>query len=372
MRYDVGIIGLGAMGSAAAWALSLRGARIVGLDQYAPGHALGSSHGKTRIIRSVYSEGNVYDALVREAYAGWSRIAREHGRQFFRRTGGMDISLQPDGIFNDALAAAMASGKAFEVLEGLALEARFPAIDLGGRGRAVYNADAGLLDSDDASAWMREQARARGAVLKGETAVTGWQRTRAGFRLETAQSAYECRKLVLAAGAWTGRILPALAPVCVPERQVIGWYETEGPGFDTLPLFQLETDLRERFYIFPPHKGQGLKAGLYNHRRERGFEHIAPRGVDDTDLDLLARGLALCLPGASRIPVETAECRFTNAPGDRFIMGPMPGDRDLILLSPCSGHGYKFAPAIGEIAADLALETEPNVDLTEFSVERVV
>lgn len=372
MSYDVGIIGLGAMGSAAAWALACRGASVIGWDQYPLGHDKGSSHGSTRIIRRIYSEGALYDALVRQAYAGWDRIEREHGQAFFTKTGGLDLSVTTNGIFEDALAAALASGQPFEVLEGLELEQRFPAIDVGGRGRAVFNADAGVLDSDTASAWMRDDAIRRGARLIDQTPITGWTRTADGFRVETDGNTTEVRKLIVAAGAWCGELVPALRPALVPERQVIAWFEASTPEFDTLPIFQLETGERERYYFFPPHKGEGLKVGLYNHRRERGYEQITPRGVDTTDLDLLARGVSLCLPSAGQTPLASAECRFTNAPGDRFVMGSMPGDKDLILLSPCSGHGYKFVPAIGEIAADLALEAAPKVDLAEFAVERVL
>lgn len=372
MSYDVGIIGLGAMGSAAAWTLVCRGASVIGWDQYALGHDRGSSHGSTRIIRRIYSEGFLYDELVREAYAGWARIEHEHGQAFFTRTGGLDVSVTANGILEDALAAALASGQPFEVLEGLELEQRFPALELGGRGRAVFNADAGILDSDKASGWMRADAVERGATLLDQSPITGWTRTANGFRVAAGGTSTEVRKLIVAAGAWCGELIPALKPALVPERQVIAWFQAGTPEFDSLPIFQLETDERERYYFLPPHKGEGLKVGLYNHRRERGYDHITPRGVDPTDLDLLQKGVSLCLPSAGRDPLANAECRFTNAPGDRFVMGAMPGDNDLIILSPCSGHGYKFVPAIGEIAADLALEEEPEVDLTDFSVERVV
>lgn len=371
-QYDVCVIGLGAMGSAAAWHLARSGASVIGLDQFSLGHANGSSHGKTRIIRTVYSEGNVYDDLVAAAYRGWDDIARMAGQDFFRCTGGLDISLRRDGIFEDALAAALTSGHDFEVIEGLDLETRFPAIDLGGRGRAVFAPGSGLLDSDEASAWMREDAIRNGADLRGETPVSGWRREPDGFTVETVGEVIQCRKLVIAAGAWCGELVPSLKPVLVPERQVIAWYPADGPEFDTLPIFQLETEDRERYYFFPPHRGQGLKLGLYNHRRERGYQHIQARGVDEEDMALLDRGASLCLPTAGRSATETAECRFTNAPGDRFIMGCWPQDRDIILLSPCSGHGYKFAPVIGEIAARLVLERDTPVDIGAFAVERVV
>lgn len=371
MIHDLGIIGLGAMGSAAAYALSQRGASVIGFEQFAFGHDRGSSHGKTRIIRRIYSEGRLYNELIDAAYAGWAKISREAGRDFFHRTGGMDISLCQAGIYEDALAAALSSGHAFEVLEGLDLETRFPMFDLGGRGRAVYSPDAGLLDSDAASAWMRERAAAQGAMLLDEMPIRSWARTAGGFRLETDRASYNCRKLILAAGAWIGELIPALKPVLIPERQVVAWYETDA-SLEGLPIFQLESEPRERFYAFPPHDGHGLKLGLYNHRRERGMAHVPPRGVDETDLALLERGLTACLPGIKPDPVEAVECRFTNAPGDRFVIGTMPQDNDLIILSPCSGHGYKFTPAIGEIAADLALEEEPGVDMSAFSVGRVI
>ena len=219
---------------------------------------------------------------------------------------------------------------------------------------------------------MRDDAIERSARLFDQTPITGWTRTADGFRVEAGGTSTDVRKLIIAAGAWCGELVPALKPALVPERQVIAWFKADKPEFDTLPIFQLETDERERYYFFPPHKGEGLKVGLYNHRRERGYEQITPRGVDATDLDLLATGVSLCLPSAGRDPLAHAECRFTNAPGDRFVMGTLPSDKDLILLSPCSGHGYKFVPAIGEIAADLALEAAPKVDLAEFAVERVV
>lgn len=371
-RYDACVIGLGAMGSATAWHLARSGASVIGLEQFAFGHDRGSSHGRSRIIRTVYSEGNVYDALVSAAYRAWADIAGISGREFFRRTGGLDIALTSEGIFEDALAAALASGQDFEVIEGMELETRFPAIDVGGRGRAVYAPGSGLLDSDDACAWLRRDAIAQGADLRENIPVRGWSRTADGFSVETGQGVFECRKLVIAAGAWCAELLPALQPVLVPERQVIAWYPAGGPEFDTLPIFQLETEERERYYFFPPHRGQGLKVGLYNHRRERGFEHVASRGVDAEDLALLDRGVSMCLPSAGPVATETAECRFTNAPGDRFIIGPWPQDRDIILLSPCSGHGFKFAPVIGEIAANLVLEHDTPIDIGAFAVERVV
>ena len=371
-RYDVCVIGLGAMGSAAAWHLARRGASVVGLDQYAPGHDRGSSHGHTRIIRSVYFEGALYNDLVRAAYAAWSAIEEESGETFFHRCGGIDMSLRTDGVFEQALAAASASGYAYEVLEGHAIESRFPGFDFEGKARGVFAPDSGFLDSDDASNWMRSDAGRHGAVLKGGIEVFGWRRTQHGFAVETSDGDIEARKLILAAGAWTGHLLPELAAVQIPERQVLGWYPAPGADHAALPIFHIESMQGERYYGFPPHKGLGLKIGLYHHRNERGIDQIAARGIDDEDHRVLTAGLDLGLPGVDRTPQLLAECRFTMAPENRFIIGCWPDDPDVTVLAPCSGHGYKFAPVIGEIGACLALESETPVDIDAFSVSRVL
>jgi len=372
MIYDVCIIGLGAMGSATSWSLARAGVSVLGLDQYPAAHEYGSSHGETRIIRSVYFEGDIYTPLVRAAYTAWKTIETEHNQTFFRQTGGLDLSLKQDGVFEAALIAAQNGGFEHDVIEGSAIEARFPALDLGGKARAVWAPDSGLLDSDQASAWMREEAIRLGATHKHNTAVNHWNKTRDGFTIHTDKGEHTAKKLVIAAGAWMGKLLPALNPILTPERQVLAWYEASGPEFDTMPIFQLETKEAERYYAFPPHKGAGLKFGLYHHRRERGAEHITPRGPDDEDQRVLQEGLDICLPGVSRTPQRTAECRFVLAPDDRFIIDTWPDDKDITVLSPCSGHGYKFAPAIGDIAADLALERKPSIDISAFSVGRVL
>ncbi len=367
LHHEVGIVGLGAMGTAAAFSLARQGVSVCGFDRFGPGHDRGSSHGETRIIRSVYFEGGIYGPLVRAAYAAWAQLEAESGTPFFHRSGGLDISLRRDGVFEAALAAALASGQAFEVLEGLDLETRFPALDLKGRGRAVFAPDSGVLDSDRANSWMRSEARRLGARLQFDCAVGGWTRDVQGFTLETASGRARVEQLIVAAGAWVGQLLPQLAPVLIPERQVVGWYDAPGRELAALPIFQLESPQGGRYYAMPPHQGRGLKLGLYHHRGERGVDHIAPRGIDALDRGVLEAGLDLALPGVSRSAQRYMECRFTLAPDERFVIGTLPSDERLVILSPCSGHGYKFAPVIGEVAADLAMGRKPQIDITAFS-----
>jgi sarcosine oxidase len=372
MKYDVCVIGLGAMGTAATLELAARGASVIGLDQFGLGHDLGSSHGETRIIRSVYMEGNIYDPLLKAAYDGWHRFEKASGRKFLHLTGGLDISLVADGAFEAALEAATAGGHDHEILDGQALEARFPLFDLKGKARAVYAPGSGLLDSDAATMAMRTAAKRLGADLRGDFPVAGWTRSGSNFEIDTATGTIQAKKLIIAAGAWTGNLLPALKQVLIPERQVVGWYNVPDTGPQTIPIFQIETEARERFYGFPPHKGKGLKLGLFHHRYQRGRDYIDPKGIDGEDEHRLSEPARHYLRGINPKPQRLMECRFTLAPDDRFLIGPWPDDPDITLLSPCSGHGYKFVPAIGEIAADLAMETEPGIDIGPFSVERVL
>jgi sarcosine oxidase len=373
MHYDVCIIGLGAMGSATAWSLSTSGASVVGLDQFSLGHDKGSSHGETRIIRSVYFEGSVYTPLVRAAYAAWDRIHQQHGRQFLLITGGLDISLRQDSVYEAALTAARSGGFPHDVLDQADLARRFPMLDLPSNARAVWSPDSGLLDSDDATRWMRSEAIHNGADLRGETRVTGWSKTTAGYQIQTSTGPITARKLIIAAGAWAADLIPQLAPILTPERQVLCWYgQSDMSAYNDMPIFQYETEDSERYYAFPPHKGAGLKFGLYHHRRQRGSQYIKSSGVEPADKTALAEGLNQCLPGLSAHPQRYAECRFTLAPDDRFLIGLMPGDKDMVVLAPCSGHGYKFAPAIGDIATELALEKDVSVDVSGFALERVL
>jgi len=368
-EYDVCVIGLGAMGSATTWRLAEAGCSVIALEQFELGHARGSSHGDSRAIRSVYFEGGLYEGLVEAAYADWDAIAADHGERFLTRTGGLDISLVRDGIFEAARDAAQAAGAEHDVLEGAALSRRYPHFDFHGReARAVYAPDTGLLRCADSVAWFQAEAKRLGARLVEHCAVSSWRKAGGGYLVETSGEPVRAERLVIAAGGWIGRLLPQLAQRIVPERQVLAWFNA--PGLDGSPLYHLESEAG-RHYVFPPFGGRGAKAGLYHHREERG-EASAFRGVDERDVALVAEGLKRSLPDPPGPATDTMECIFTIAPDNRFIIGPWPQDEGVILLSPCSGHGFKFTPAIGRAAAELAMGRKTTVEVGQFGVEAVL
>ena len=369
MNCDVCIIGLGAMGSATTWRLAQAGLDVVGLEQFELGHALGSSHGDTRAIRSVYFEGGLYEGLVEAAYADWEEIAETRGERFLTRTGGLDISRIEGGIFEAARDAAEAAGAEHEALEGAALTARYPHFDFHGRAaRAVFAPDTGLLRCADSVAWFQAEARRLGARLIEKCTVSAWRKEDGRYVVETSGEPVRAERLVIAAGGWIGRLLPALAPSLVPERQVLAWFDA--PGLEGSPLYHLESEAG-RHYVFPPFGGRGVKAGLYHHRGERG-PAAAFRGADETDVALIAEGLKRSLPDPPGPATDVMECIFTIAPDNRFLIGPWPEDEGVILLSPCSGHGFKFTPAIGRAAAELAMGRRTTVEVGQFGAEAVL
>ncbi|MEN0653886.1 MULTISPECIES: N-methyl-L-tryptophan oxidase [Hyphobacterium] len=369
--YDSIVIGLGAMGSAAAWQMARRGASVLGLEQFAEGHGKGSSHGRTRVTRRIYSEGSLYMPLLNRAYALWAEMETESGETFLVRTGGLDIA--PDGAPSllNSIACAEAEGIAHEVLDTDSLRARWPEIRVPDGYIAVFAPESGQLRSDAANRWIREAARSCGAELRFETPVLDWRRVGDHIAVETASGTEIAKRVVIAAGAWAGTLLPDIDPALTVERQVVGWFAgLDGRSFNNTPVFQVEPDDDGRFYIQPGRNGEATKIGLYGHLGERGPEMRQGRAPDSRDEAVLRGGLARWLPAANG-PLETLqECRFTRTADDRFIIGQWPEDEAVTLLSPCSGHGYKFAPAIGEAAAQLALGETPAVDLSPFAVTR--
>lgn len=367
---DIIVIGLGAMGSAAAWQLARRGADVLGLEQFTEGHARGSSHGRTRVIRRVYSEGPVYMPLLDRAYALWAAMEAESGETFLVRTGGLDIAPSGASSLANSVACAQAEGIAHEVLDAAAIRERWPQIAVPDGHEAVFAPDSGQLLSDTAGQWMRDAARSAGAELRFDSAVTGWRREGGHIAVETASGTETTKRLVIAAGAWAGTLLPQLDSALTVERQVVGWFAATDGTLSALPVFQVEPEDGGRYYIQPGRDGAATKIGLYGHRGERGPDMREGRAPDAEDEALLRVGLERWLPSANGKLELLQECRFTRAPEDRFIIGSWPADDGVTLVSPCSGHGFKFAPAIGEAAAQLALGETPVVDLSPFSVRR--
>jgi sarcosine oxidase len=363
------------MGSATVAELAARGARVLGLERGSIPNDEGSSHGVTRIIRLAYMEDPRYVPLVRRAYERWRELERRAGETLLVITGGVDAGPPDAENVVGALEACRLHDLEHELLDADALMARFPGFRLPGDFQAVYQPDAGFVLSERAVAVHAGLALADGADLHGHEAVLDWRRDGDGVLVRTDRDTYRARRLVVSAGAWAGRLLPALDGVAVPERQVLLWSRTLRPerfAVGAFPVFILDVP-EGRFYGFPEHGIPGFKQGLYHHRGETVDPDAWPRErgrVDAEDEALLRACTSRYFPDADGPTLTLKTCLFTNTPDEHFIIDRLPEAPQVVVVSPCSGHGFKFAPVVGEIAADLALEGGTDHDIDMFGIDR--
>lgn len=358
MVHDVIIVGLGGMGSAAAWQLARRGQRVLGLERFDIPNAMGSSHGVTRIIRLPYYEDPAYVPLLRRAYVLWREAEAATSERLLFITGSIDGGHEDAEVFQGALNSARLHGLPHEVLTGDQVNARFPGYRLPSGMRAVFQPEGGFIASEHAITAHCRLAQAEGADLRARERVLGWEARPGGegVRVTTDKGQYEAGRLVLTAGAWMADLAPLLAGRAVAERQVLAWLQPHDPALfqpDRFPVFNLAVE-EGRYYGLPIHEVPGFKFGRYHHRAETGPAETMRREVDAEDEGLLRRFAQRYFPAGSGATMALRACLFTNTPDEHFILDHHPEFPQVTLASPCSGHGYKFCSVIGEILADLA------------------
>jgi len=365
---DVVVIGAGAMGSAAAYALAKRGVRVTAIDRWAPPHAHGSSHGRTRIIREAYFEHPVYVPLVRRSYQLWAELERETGRALFRRTGGLTLGAEDGALVSGALRSAREHAVAHDVLDAGELRRRVPALAPPPNTVGVLEHRAGILFPERCVEALRGAARQRGAQLLTEERVLRWDAASGFVSVTTDRGVHRARRLILAAGAWLAQLAPNLGVPLVVERQVVHWItprkHPERVGARHLPVTIWEYAPGCMFYVIPD-VGDGLKAALH-HQGDTVDPDAPVRPATHAEQAGILALVERYLNDAAGIVSESATCLYTNTPDGHFVIDAHPGVPDVIVASACSGHGFKFAPAIGDALADLALGTEPSVDLAPF------
>jgi sarcosine oxidase len=217
-----------------------------------------------------------------------------------------------------------------------------------------------------------EGAIVGGAEIHGREAVRSWEITGGGVRVETDRGRYEAERLVLSAGAWMGALTPALAPLLKPERQVLAWFQPTTPARfqpEVFPVFNL-ADGEERYYGFPVFGIPGFKFGKYHHRHEQIDPDTMEREPDRVDEAVLRAASLRYFPESAGPLMSLKSCIFTNTPDEHFILDTLPGEDRVVVASPCSGHGYKFASEMGEIIADLATTGETAHDIGLFQLDR--
>jgi sarcosine oxidase len=371
--YDVIVVGLGGMGSAAAWHLARRGLRVLGLERFDAPHEMGSSHGLTRIIRLAYYEDPSYVPLLRRAFALWRDLERASGEQLLHVTAAVDAGPPGSRVFEGSRHSCQLHDLPHEILDSTQLSRRYPAFHLPPDFLAVAQPDGGFLLPERCIDTNLRLARALGADLRAGAQVLGWEAGSSGVAVRTATDTHRASQLVLTAGPWMTELAPVLTPHLAVERQVLAWFEVTDPDHfapGRFPVFVMNAD-EGHFYGFPEYGVPGFKLGKYHHRGETVRPDSIDRSVRDEDVRPLHDFARRYFPGGAGRTLRTSVCMFTNTPDEHFILDRHPDAPEVWLVSACSGHGFKFTSVMGEIAADMVVHSGTEHDISLHRLARL-
>jgi sarcosine oxidase len=367
--FDVAVVGLGAMGSAALYHLTRRKVRVLGIERFEPGHEHGSSHGQTRIIRLGYFEHPSYVPLARRAYRLWRELEAEASQRLLHITGIIEIGPADGTVVAGTLAASRLHGLPHEVLAAAETMRRFPAFRLPDDYVAVLQNDGGYLEAEPAIRAHLSLARDAGAELRTLETVLAIAPIASGVRITTDRAVIEAGAAIVSVGPWTKKLLPDLPAPLRVTRQVMAWFAPRLPArFGSFPVFLLES--RHGIHYGFPLLEDGMKVAKHYHREETVEPDANNKTVSPTDQAVIRAAIAEHLPDANGALLAAKTCLYTMTPDGDFVIDRLPGCPNIIVASPCSGHGFKFAGVIGEILTDLATSGTTAHDISRFRLAR--
>ncbi len=373
-EYDAIVLGLGGIGSGAAYWLAKRGARVLGVEQFELGHARGESHDHSRIIRLSYHT-PVYVRLAKEAYEAWSAVESDASERVVYKTGGLDLGPRDGAIPLEGYANAMrACGVPFETLDADEIRRRYPAFTIGDDVTGLFQSESGIVAAERATAAHQRLAREFGANLLAGTPVTNVRISGGEVAVETPAASYRAKELIVAAGPWTNAALAHLRlrlPLEVTKEQAMYFVprDVEPFAFGRFPVWIWMDD--PSFYGFPVFGESGAvkvtqdAGGKPVEADTRGFE-------PDPEIMARVRGfLAKHLPALNGREHLVKTCLYTLTPDRDFVIDTLPGFNN-VHVAIGAGHAFKFASVIGRILSDLALDASTPSDISQFTLQRPI
>jgi sarcosine oxidase len=378
-RADVVVVGLGAMGSAVCAQLTAGDTSVIGIDQYDPPHPYGSTHGETRMTRVAVGEGVEYVPLVRRSHELWREIEAQTGTRLLTQPGGLIMSRPGSWFFEGTRELARRLEIEHEELSPAELRRRFPMFAVDDETQGYYEPQAGFVRPEDAVRAQLELARRGGARLQTGERVLDWSASGQGVRVVTDRSTYAAEQLILCAGPWLPRLFPEGRDLFAVHRQIQFWF----------PIRRAYEELREMpvfvwdfggerggfvhfdgFYGFPAVDGPsgGLKVATETYETTTepdGRQH--PPTPEET-ATMYRHCIEHRVPWLGPDPVRTLSCLYTCTRGSRFVIDRHPAHEAVLIVSPCSGHGFKHSPAIGEAVAQWVIHGTPEIDLGPFGL----
>ncbi len=374
--FDVIVVGLGAMGSSAAYHLAKRGAKVLGLEAFSPAHDKGSSHGESRIIRQAYFEHPAYLPLVLRAYQLWEELEAESGQRLLNITGGLGIGLPQSELLSGCLKCAKTHGLHYDLLDATAMKRRFPQFVLAENEMAFYEEKAGFLRPEECIRQHLNRASRRGAVLRFNEPILSWTAAESGegVTVVTGQDTYHAQSLVMAAGPWIGQLVTSLPISLTVSRRVMFWLNpvSRSASFDqsVFPIFIWQPDEGEIFYGFPrTHEGGAPKVAIHS-----GLEECTPSTIDrnirPSDVAAIRSAVQSRIPSLNGEISHAATCMYTMTDDQHFVIDTHPRHPQVSIAAGFSGHGFKFSSLVGEILCDLVLTRKASSDIALFSISR--
>lgn len=373
--FDVIVIGLGGMGSAAAYHLAARGQRVLGLEKFTPAHDRGSSHGGSRIIRQSYFEDPAYVPLLLRAYELWDRLAADSGREVYRMTGGLFIG-PPDCLtVAGSLRASREWDLPHDLLDEREIRSRFPNFTPKPGDVALYEAKAGFARPELTVQAHLDLAEKAGATLQFGEEVLEWSENSGGVTVRTNAGTYTAGQAVICPGAWAPQLLADFGIPITVERQVLYWLDPVGgtESFVDHPIFIDENSDGMQIYGFPAIDGPrgGVKVAFFRKGVECTPETI-DRTVYEQEIVEMRERTAELLPALDGPCLDTATCMYSNTPDQHFVIARHPDSTNVTVACGFSGHGFKFVPVVGEILADLATSGATSHPISLFDPRRLV
>jgi len=369
--FDVIVVGLGAMGSAVAYQLATHGFKVLGLEKFTLNHTNGSSHGGTRIIRTAVFPQPTHVPLVQRAFELWSKIQAEYESELMQVNGALLFGLPESPLITGCLTSSRKYNLPYEILDSRKVANRFPMFQPDENEVAFHEERAGMLFPETCIRAQVTLAEKHGAVLHFNEPVTRWNADDSCVEVRSANETYEADYIVFSPGAWLTTLVPELGLPLQVERQTVFWFRPPAnqPDYssDKMPVFDWQTN--EQFYYGTPNVGSGVKVAIH-HDGEVTLPDKIRRTITEEDKRPVRQFLKRHIPTLDGAPVASATCMYTNTPDDNFVIDSHPSHRNVIIVSACCGHGFKFSSAIGEVVQQMVQSGKSDLDLSLFDIRR--
>ena len=379
--YDVAVVGLGAMGAAALYQLSKQNINVIGIDKYSPPHAYGSSTGETRVTRQAIGEGIFYTPMVLRANEIWAELEAASGRELYDHSGMLIAAHEEQQFLQNTLQAANKYHIQHEIFDGKEAERRFPALDFSEKEHTFYyEPTSGYLRPEVCIDVELKLAKSNGAELLLNTEVASIQETTQGVEITLDDEQIMAQKVIVASGPWVKEMLPeTLGPILKTLLQTLYWFDIDPAYYEQLklgsfPVFLCGGDksqITRSFYGFPIIGGpnDGMKFAVHETTKE-----VRPADKDTaspvTSAQEIYRFISRYVRGLQPNSVKSVNCLYTVTPDKNFIIDFVPDSKRMVVVSACSGHGFKHSAAVGEMAGELILGRKTILDNSPFALSR--